>query len=377
APAIGNARLSLAGSRGSRSRAHIMGVKVSDTTAEIRIATASVMANSRNSRPMTSPMKSSGISTAISDTVRLMMVKPICREPSSAALRRGVPSSTWRETFSIITIASSTTKPVEMVSAISVRLLIEKPARYMTPNVPTSESGTATLGINVAEGLRRKKKITSTTSTTASSSSNSTSAIEARMLTVRSVSGVTVIEAGRLASSRGSSAAMRSTVWMTFAPGWRWVLAMVAGTGCFRRRSAAEAVRCERHRVHLDADRRALAAAEAHQADARGLGELGGEARVDQVLDLRQRQRRGADREGEDGRIRGVDLAVDRRHRQIGREEGARGVDRGLDFLLGGVEREGKRELQRNDRGAAGARGGHLSESRHLTELPFERRGDR
>ena len=58
--------------------AHIIGVSVSDTTAEIRIATASVIANSRNSRPTTSPMKSSGISTATSEKVSEMMVKPIC-----------------------------------------------------------------------------------------------------------------------------------------------------------------------------------------------------------------------------------------------------------------------------------------------------------
>ena len=48
--------------------------------------------------------------------------------------------------FSIITIASSTTKPVEMVSAISVRLLRLNPAKYIAANVPTSESGTATAG---------------------------------------------------------------------------------------------------------------------------------------------------------------------------------------------------------------------------------------
>ena len=77
--------------------------------------------------------------------------------------------------FSIITMASSTTKPVEMVSAISDRLFRLKPSRYMTPNVPTSESGTATAGIIVAAALRRKRKITSTTSATASTSSNCTS----------------------------------------------------------------------------------------------------------------------------------------------------------------------------------------------------------
>ena len=58
--------------------------------------------------------------------------------------------------FSIITIASSTTKPVAIVSAISVRLLIEKPARYITPNVPTSDNGTAMPGMIVAGRLRRK-----------------------------------------------------------------------------------------------------------------------------------------------------------------------------------------------------------------------------
>ncbi len=74
-------------------RAHIIGVSVSETTAEIRIDTASVMANSRNSRPTTSLMNSSGISTAISENVSEMMVKPICLAPLSAASMGGSPSS--------------------------------------------------------------------------------------------------------------------------------------------------------------------------------------------------------------------------------------------------------------------------------------------
>ena len=48
----------------------------------------------------------------------------------------------------------------------------------------------------VAGMLRRNRKITSTTSPTASDSSNSTSSTEARMVVVRSVSGVTVTDAG-------------------------------------------------------------------------------------------------------------------------------------------------------------------------------------
>ena len=121
--------------------------------------------------------------------------------------------------FSIITMASSTTKPVEMVSAISVRLLMEKPARYITPNVPTSDNGTAKLGMSVAEALRKNTKITATTRPMASASSVCMSLTEARMVVVRSVSTCTSIDAGSVLCNWGSKALMRSTVSMTLAPG--------------------------------------------------------------------------------------------------------------------------------------------------------------
>ena len=54
---------------------------------------ARVTANSRNRRPTMSPMKSNGISTAISDTVSEMMVKPICAAPFKAAAIGVSPSS--------------------------------------------------------------------------------------------------------------------------------------------------------------------------------------------------------------------------------------------------------------------------------------------
>ena len=149
--------------------------------------------------------------------------------------------------FSIITMASSTTKPVEMVSAISVRLLIENPARYITPKVPTSDSGTATLGITVALALRRNRKITMTTSATASSSSNSVSSTEARMVVVRSAMICTSTEAGSAACSLGSSALTRSTVSMTLAPGWRCTLRMTPGVRsdqAARRRFSASSTIC-------------------------------------------------------------------------------------------------------------------------------------
>ena len=123
--------------------------------------------------------------------------------------------------FSIMTMASSTTKPVEMVSAISVRLLMEKPIRCITPKVPMSDSGTASAGIRVAVPLRRNTKITPTTRAMASSSSACMSFTPARMVTVRSVSTCTSSEAGSVSCNCGSSALMRSTVAITLAPGWR------------------------------------------------------------------------------------------------------------------------------------------------------------
>ena len=63
------------------------------------------------------------MNTAISDSVIDTTVKPTSRAPCSAACRRGMPSSMWRETFSSTMMASSTTKPAAMVMAISDRLL--------------------------------------------------------------------------------------------------------------------------------------------------------------------------------------------------------------------------------------------------------------
>ncbi len=74
-------------------REDIIGVRVRDTTAEIMMVTASVTANSRNSRPTTPPINSSGISTAISETVSERIVKPICSAPTSAACIGDMPSS--------------------------------------------------------------------------------------------------------------------------------------------------------------------------------------------------------------------------------------------------------------------------------------------
>src|SRR2546422_5748798 len=60
-------------------------------------------------------------------------------------------------------IASSTTMPMAIVSASSVKLLIEKPRKYMMANVATIDAGIASPGITVARRFRRNTKMINTT----------------------------------------------------------------------------------------------------------------------------------------------------------------------------------------------------------------------
>ena len=151
----------------SRSRRpHIIGVSVSETIADATTAMVSVNANSRNMRPTRPVMNNSGMNTATSDMVSEITVKPISLAPRSAARNGLSPFSMWRTMFSIITMASSTTKPVPMVSAISDKLSSEKPANHITPKVAISDSGSATPAMMVARMVRRKISTTSTTSPT-------------------------------------------------------------------------------------------------------------------------------------------------------------------------------------------------------------------
>ena len=82
----------------------------------------STAANSRKSRPTMPPMKKIGMKTATRDRLMDTTVKATSREPTTAACLGSMPASRWRATFSTTTMASSTTKPVAMVSAMSDRL---------------------------------------------------------------------------------------------------------------------------------------------------------------------------------------------------------------------------------------------------------------
>src|ERR1700761_8126841 len=107
--------------------------------------------------------------------------------------------------FSTTTMASSTTKPTAMVSAISDRLSMLKLIRYIAANEPASASGTVTLGISVVQKFRKNRRITITTRQMVSTSVNSTSATDARIVVVRSRSVSTLIAGGMRAVSAGNS----------------------------------------------------------------------------------------------------------------------------------------------------------------------------
>ena len=131
--------------------------------------------------------------------------------------------------FSIMTMASSTTKPTETANAISVRLLTEKPASHMHAQVPASDSGTVMPAASVGVGRRRKTKTTSMTSTIDSPSVTCMSSTLARMVPVRSESTEMSMPAGIQRLSSGTSSRMRSTVSMTLASGCLVMMSRTAG----------------------------------------------------------------------------------------------------------------------------------------------------
>ena len=84
----------------------------------------------------------------------------------------------WRLTFSITTMASSTTRPVASVMPKSVRVLIENPMSLTKKKVPTRETGIVTAGISVLRQSCRKRNMVSTTKTMAMRSVSTTSQMD-------------------------------------------------------------------------------------------------------------------------------------------------------------------------------------------------------
>ena len=85
-----------------------------------------------------------------------------------------------RSTFSITTMASSTTMPIASTRPNRVRVLIENPKAYMPAKAPMMDTGTARQGMRVARRLFKKRNTMRKTSATASKSVMTTSLMEMR-----------------------------------------------------------------------------------------------------------------------------------------------------------------------------------------------------
>ena len=70
-----------------------MGVVVSETASDTRIATESTTANSRNRRPMIPPISRMGMNTATSEMLMESTVEPISAAPFIAAASASMPIS--------------------------------------------------------------------------------------------------------------------------------------------------------------------------------------------------------------------------------------------------------------------------------------------
>ena len=146
-----------------------------------------VMANCLYICPAKPPMNATGINTAHStNTIAITGPVTSCMALNVAWAGARPSSSIIRSTFSNTTIASSTTIPMASTMPNKVKVLIEKPSKYIPANVPTIETGTAKHGISVARQFCKNKYTTKNTNTMASARVLITSSIE--ILTKRVVS---------------------------------------------------------------------------------------------------------------------------------------------------------------------------------------------
>ena len=94
--------------------------------------------------------KAIGRNTAISTVVMPMMAPEICPIALRVASLGDRPSSLMmRSTFSTTTMASSTRMPMASTRPNMVSTLMVKPAASITPKVPSSATGTTSVGISV------------------------------------------------------------------------------------------------------------------------------------------------------------------------------------------------------------------------------------
>src|SRR6266436_1655713 len=181
---------------------------------------AMVSANCRNRIPVVPGKSATGTNTATSTNEVATTAPATSFIATEAALCGSVmPSTMCRSTFSITTIASSTTNPVASVMPNSVNVLIENPKALMNIKVPTSDTGIVIAGINVLRQSCKNKKMTAITSAMACNSVISTSRMDSLTTLVVSKATAYFSPGGKFFDSRRNSAFAALSTPSAFAPG--------------------------------------------------------------------------------------------------------------------------------------------------------------
>ncbi len=109
--------------------------------------------------PVVPGKNETGTKTEISTSevaITALVTSPMAMEVASAESLQ--PSEIWRCTFSMTTMASSTTRPVASVMPKSVSELMEKPKTRMKKNVPIERDRDRDRGMIVARPVLQKEE---------------------------------------------------------------------------------------------------------------------------------------------------------------------------------------------------------------------------
>src|SRR5271165_2319876 len=184
------------------------GDKVSALKAEMAIAKAMVRENCLYRMPVVPGKKETGTKTEMSTREVAMTALVTSAMATEVAVCGSEWSSLmWRCTFSITTMASSTTSPVASVMPNMVSELMEKPKILIKAKVPIRDTGMVIAGMMVARQSSRKRKITTMTMTIASPRVPTTSRMESPTTVVVS-NGMTYVIPGGNDLAKSSRAAL-------------------------------------------------------------------------------------------------------------------------------------------------------------------------
>ena len=164
-------------------------------------------------------MNATGTNTAINTIAIATNAPPTSSIVNCVAVTGSLPSSMCRLTFSITTIASSTTVATAKIIANNVKRLIDIPSGGRATNVPNNETGIVTHGINVERQSPKNTKIIKITMIDVINTVNSTSLIDSRTNFVPSLMTSIFKPVGNVFSISTIFFSIKSMMLISFAPG--------------------------------------------------------------------------------------------------------------------------------------------------------------